>query len=475
MFGSEVLRVIEDIREVSSTKSKTAKLKKAKELPLLKETLYYALSKRKKFYIKDLSGLEIDSHNENPTKELIDVFPLLDLLSTGEYRGQKGKDMINELAKELDSDSNILLKRILLKDLRFSMGTTLINGVFSELIEKTPYMGCVPFSKKHTEKLFDTSEAVVSEVKMDGQYINAIVTYEGIKFESRQGEENFFPNAKFVEELNVIRENHEDYEFVLNGELTLDGESNRHVANGIVRSLVDYYSKLETRTEKENETKLKKFIKEKGAKPEDFLDRLVFTIWDIIKYEEYINKSSLTTRVKRLEMLTRLVFSTDNTRLKLIEFKAVSNIDEAMEHYFEIVRSGGEGTVLKDRDGIWKNGKPTWQIKVKTEMTFDLEIIGFNYGTNKNEGIISSLQVRSSDGLLNTQPTGMPESLMADLTESPDSYLGKIVEVKCNGISQNSKGEYSVAHPVVLHIREDKSEANSLDECIEISNSVING
>ena len=50
--------------------------------------------------------------------------------------------------------------------------------------------------------------------------------------------------------------------------------------------------------------------------------------------------------------------------------------------------------------------------------------------------------------------------------------MGKILEIKCSGISQDSEGNYSVLHPVYKNIRDDKTEANSLEECIEIDKSV---
>ena len=46
-----------------------------------------------------------------------------------------------------------------------------------------------------------------------------------------------------------------------------------------------------------------------------------------------------------------------------------------------------------------------------------------------------------------------------------------IVEVKCSGISQDNKGNYSVLHPVFKILRTDKTIANTLAECIEINKS----
>jgi DNA ligase-1 len=138
------------------------------------------------------------------------------------------------------------------------------------------------------------------------------------------------------------------------------------------------------------------------------------------------------------------------------------------------VNRDGEGTVVKSMDGVWADTKPSYQIKVKKEINLDLKVVGFNYGTKgtKNEFLISSLNVESEDGLLKTKPQGIDEDDMDYITENQDKLMGRIVEIKCSGLSQNSKGEYSTLHPVFKHFRDDKILANYLAECIEINKSV---
>jgi DNA ligase-1 len=152
--------------------------------------------------------------------------------------------------------------------------------------------------------------------------------------------------------------------------------------------------------------------------------------------------------------------------------KPVSTYEEAVAHFNEILSQGGEGTILNDIYVTWKNGKPNWQVKMKLEMDIDLKITGFNYGTGKNAKLISSLNAESSDGKVITSPTGIDEDTMKLITENQDNFSGKIVEVKCSGLSKDSKGQYSLLHPVFKTIRTDKAEANSLEEIIAIENMI---
>ena len=62
---------------------------------------------------------------------------------------------------------------------------------------------------------------------------------------------------------------------------------------------------------------------------------------------------------------------------------------------------------------------------------------------------------------------------MVEITENQEKLLGTIIEVKCSGLSFDSSGAYSLLYPAFKHFRDDKLEANSLDECIEIQNAAI--
>ena len=110
-------------------------------------------------------------------------------------------------------------------------------------------------------------------------------------------------------------------------------------------------------------------------------------------------------------------------------------------------------------------------------MTVDLEITGFNYGTKgtKNEHLISSVDVKSSDGIINTSPAGINEKDMAFLTENQESLVGSILEVKCSGLSSNSKGEYALLHPVYEGLRTDEKTIADSFEQIQANEDMLKG
>ena len=52
---------------------------------------------------------------------------------------------------------------------------------------------------------------------------------------------------------------------------------------------------------------------------------------------------------------------------------------------------------------------------------------------------------------------------MIYITENQPELMGKIVKVKCNGLSNDKDGNYSLLYPAFMEIRDDKTEADSLE------------
>jgi len=454
--------IFDEIAAEGGTNAKVDILRKYSDNELLKKVLYMANSKRVKFYIKRIPEY---THNGGDN-ELIHVFTLLEALSS---RRLTGNDAVRQLTNSLSflkPDDAYVLERIIEKDCKIGLGTTYMNKVFKGLIEDTPYMGAVSFDEKKARKVFEKGGKGISQIKMDGRYCNAIVRNGEVEMESRQGEPTILTGAKFLEELTSFED------CVLNGELTMDGVS-RYESNGIIASLIDICSKRDSRTDKENEKKLANFEDKHGSFT-GALEKIRYTVWDRLTVDEYFNKASKLKYAERLAYLERLIEGVKPSSVKMIESTIVHSYAQAMTHFQEVLAAGEEGTILKAWDGEWKDGKPTWQIKMKLEMDVDLRITGFNYGGKgtKNEFLISSFNAESSDGLVKTKPQGLKEDMMKYVTENQDKLLGTILQCKSCGLSSDSSGNYSMLHPAFVMLRDDKDTCDSLESIKEIENMV---
>lgn len=461
----KIKEIFDEIAAEGGTNAKVAILTKYVDNELLKRVLYLANSKRVRFYIKQLP--EYTPILEYPEGiDFIGQLGRLDGLSLRVTTGSDATFLLKDILSHMTVDDAYIVERIIDKDCKIGLGTTYINKVFKGLIEDTPYMGAVSFDEKKARKVFEKGAKGISQIKMDGRYCNAIIRNGEVEMESRQGEPTILTGAKFLNELTSFED------CVLNGELTMDGVS-RYESNGIIASLIDICSKRDSRTDKENDKKITNFEDKHGSFT-GALERIRYTVWDRLTVDEYFNKASKLKYAERLAYLERLIENANPSSVKMIESTIVHNYAQAMTHFQEVLAAGEEGTILKAWDGEWKDGKPTWQIKMKLEMDVDLRITGFNYGGKgtKNEFLISSFNAESSDGLVKTKPQGLKEDMMKYVTENQDKLLGSILQCKSCGLSSDSNGNYSMLHPAFVMLRDDKDTCDSLESIKEIENMV---
>jgi len=455
-----IKQIFDEIAAESGNNAKIEILRKYSDNELLKKVLYMANSKRVKFYLKRVPEYT-DARNKISLSEALGE---LELISNRELTGNSAVNHLIDLLSLSEPDDAYIIERIIEKDCKIGMGTTFMNKVFKGLIEDTPYMGAVSFDEKKARKIFEKGGKGISQIKMDGRYCNAVIRSGEVEMESRQGEPTILTGAKFLDELSSFED------CVLNGELTMI-DTPRYESNGIIASLIDILGKKESRTEKENEKKLKAFTDKHGSL-EEALDKIRYTVWDRLTVDEYFNKSSKLKYVERLAYLEKMIYKSKPSHVNIVESVIVHNYAQAMTHFQEVLSAGEEGTILKSWNGEWKDGKPTWQIKMKLEMDVDLRIVGFNYGTKgtKNENVISSLNCESSDGLVKTRPQGFTEELMQYVTENQENLLGTVIQCKCNGLSNDIDGNYSLLYPSFAGFRDDKDTCDSLESIKEIEN-----
>lgn len=450
-----IKQIFDEIAAESSTNRKVEILSKYKDNELLKEVLYKACSKRVKFYIKQIP--EYTSMGQPYSLEQAIV--KIEDFSTRALTGNAAIGYLQKLLMGLPKDDAYVLERIIEKDCRINMGRHLINKVWPNLIEITPYQGCKPYSPKLVQKLFENDKSAIIQTKMDGRYSASIIRSGDVELESRQGEVTYLEGAKFSEELKRFDD------CVLNGEFTIPGIS-RYISNGIVASLVSIGNKL---LNKEDASKDIAKLKEKhGYEYQEALDAIQYTCWDLITVEEYFNAYSKTPYEERLENLKNAILKANSTNVKVVDGCKINSFDKAMAKFQELLNSGEEGAVVKAADGEWIDGKHNHQIKMKLEMDVDLKIIGFNYGTGKNSNVISSINATSSDGLVNTRPTGIDEKTMKYITENQDKLMNTILEVECSGLSRDGNGNYALLHPRFKKLRDDKDTCDSLESIKQI-------
>lgn len=152
-----------------------------------------------------------------------------------------------------------------------------------------------------------------------------------------------------------------------------------------------------------------------------------------------------------------------------VEYKMVYSLEQAAQHFQEMLSQGQEGTVLKNPKGMWKDGTSKDCVKYKVEAELDMKVVGVLEGTGKYKGMLGALQLESSCGKVKTDcGTGFSDKQRKEMFDSPP----KIVAIKANDlVDSKSKDSYSLFLPVFLEERFDKSEADSFERIKAIFDS----
>jgi hypothetical protein len=471
-----IFDILTEINSDNGRIYKTDTVKKYAHNALFKRVLDMAYNPNYVYYIKDID-IVLTNPDANAFTNGLDV---LVEMSARTITGSAAKAKLQECVAGMTPHEAIVFRHVIDRDLKCGFGSNTINDAIPNFIPETPYMGASSFSEKKARKLFEKGAWCYADLKMDGRYVNTIIHPDGlVEMVSRQGKRAKIDNPILIEEARRFGEEFNTSYLgggkgiVLNGEMIIPSMP-RYQSNGIISSLV---SIAEKEADGEDVTKEKaKFLKKEGISYDGASSMIDIVIWDYVPLDIYKADDVFeNVRANRFNALTRMVENTAPDRIRIVDTTQVKTYEEARNVFQAAINRGEEGIILKASGSFWKSGKGTQQIKMKLEFTCDLEVIGFNEGKEgtKYIGSLGSFQVKSCDSLLFTDPAGIGDKERAVIWNDRANYLGKIIQVKCNGLSHDSDGNYSLLHPVYNHVRTDKSKADSLDEIKNIQAMIV--
>lgn len=438
---SKTYEIIESIAAVGSTKAKQAIMEANKDNEVLKNCFLYAENPRFNFFVK-VKPEDYANLPEGSAEIQIETFKELYKLINREITGHAARDFVSKLMSELTFLDRSILCRIINRDLRCNAGTSLSNKVWPGLIPETPYMRCNnKFKDTHTFE-----EGAYSQLKADGAFAAVDHIPGGIvSIYSRSG--SVYPQGalgplleqQVLERFKEDTQSHGELVVIENGKLLT-----REKGNGILNSLL------------------------KGGKLEEN-QTVAFDVWDQIPLIEAVPKGRYKVGYKDrynalVKQLEPYMFLSSPHAVRLIETRIVYSMDEAIAHYREKRAEGLEGTVVKFPDGEWKDTTSNDQVKMKDAVDIELEVTGFTEGSGKRAGTFGAMCCESSDGLLKVNISGFSDKLLEEINADREGWIGGIVTVRANAITEPSKTNknYSLFLPRFIERRLDKTVADSL-------------
>lgn len=446
-----IYEILSTLADTSKTNAKIQILQDNKDNKELSLVFERALNPTVKYYIKKIPAYTKDSE----TLTLAQGIQALSQLSERKLTGNAGIEHLQWILSRVSTDDASIIERIIKGDLRCGVNTATVNKIWKNLIPEFPYMRCSSLSSSKI-KTWDYSNGIISQLKADGRFNNGNKSTDGeIELLSRSG--IALPNEKFtgvVESMTKYFDNdtqtHGEFLVMRDGKI-LD----REISNGIMTSV---------------------------SKGGDFGpgEEAVYLVWDQIPLSDSKPGNKYLVKYKdRLENLKRQCakIPDDHKYIQIIETKIVYSIDEAIDHFEEMLRLGLEGTVLKHPDAIWEDTTSKFQVKLKLEVDdIDLEIVGFNDGNGKNKDLFGSILCRSGDGLLEVNYSGFKDNARKEIFENREQLIGTILTGKSNSIMKPKKegGLYSLFLPRFKELRNDKLKADTLEEIQAKFESAIN-
>ena len=430
------MSVLQILTQLSSTNSSIEKLEilnQNKDNLELKEVFRLAYNTQVRFWIKKRP--EILAIKETYI-ELSDALGLLiDIVSLRKLTGNASIEYVQSLLSKLSSDNQEVLLRVIERDLKCGTGTSLANKVWKKLIPDYPVLLCNKFNAKTESRI---KYPAICQTKMDSSRINfEFDNGKVVSITTRNGQS--LDISPFLD-ITLSNSDH----FILDGELMYSSQGldlDRKTSSGIINKAI------------------------KGTISSEESKGLNLVCWDIIPYDDFIKGECPIKYSDRFFQLEYTICSTVK-RIKIVDSKIVNSKEDALQQYKDNLELGLEGCILKNADAVWSSKRSNDYLKLKNESTADLLVVGYNLGEKGTqfEGMLGSLICTTSDSkLIVNVGSGFKHKLGE--RDDPESYVDKIIEVKYNEvISSKTYKTKSLFLPIYSCIREDKTEANSLEE-----------
>ena len=452
---TKVQSILEKLENTNSQKEKIEILKTMNEVQKRWFSLCY--NSLITFGVKKIPEYTSESNS-------LDTVSIMDILEkefvTREITGNAAIERLRDILSNAEEPE--VIERLIKRDARCSVNSTLLNKVFPNLIPEIPCMLAQPMNEKTLKNI---KFPAFSQLKADGMRCIAFITSNNVRMFSRNGTEiiceplkNTLMTIGSIEE-NLIPDN---VTLMLDGELICYKDNkllDRKTSNGICNKVL------------------------KGTASENELDLIHMQLWDIVKVDSNtFNPLEDRPYEKRLEDLYSILNTNSCSKLEVIPTEVVNSMEEALEHFQKMLSQGLEGTILKNQDAKWSNTRSKDLVKLKEENTIDLLVVDIEEGSGDFEGGLGAIICETSDkklrvrvgtgfsfedrGFVNDLSNGKKVvKQIKSLEEVSKNYLGKIVEVKYNQIIKSKgKDEMSLFLPRLVCVRNDKDTANSIEE-----------
>ena len=206
-----------------------------------------------------------------------------------------------------------------------------------------------------------------------------------------------------------------------------------------------------------------KLMKQAHRKSDAETTGMVYHVFDILPLDALEEGHWNVKQSQRLEWLdsAKSVLPEDGC----VQIMPGMNVDldtaeghDVMRRFAEAsVEQGYEGIMIKELNAPYQCKRSDFWMKWKPTISVDLEIVGFEEGTGRNEGRMGAIICEGVDNdrrIRVNVGSGFSDANRDEYWLSRDDLLGHLVEVQADAVTQNQDGSYSLRFPRFLRFRD---------------------
>lgn len=188
---------------------------------------------------------------------------------------------------------------------------------------------------------------------------------------------------------------------------------------------------------------------------------MVYHVFDGMHFDDWREQVNNFTLADRVELVAELLKQVaPGSPVKQVEGQTVKNQQDLLSFYSKTMEGGYEGIMVKDLKSSYVFKRSDAVLKLKPVTTYEGVVVGSYEGRrgSKREGLWGGFEVVLPNGVVTRLGGGFTDKLKAEIGMSPETWIGKIVEMEgqpdpltTDGLTKDGK----VRFPVFLRVRDE--------------------
>lgn len=154
--------------------------------------------------------------------------------------------------------------------------------------------------------------------------------------------------------------------------------------------------------------------------------------WQAIRYYLFELPNAAGTFTERICAMQAIHQQQNSPYLKVVPQFRVANKAELFAKLSELEQLGAEGLMLHHQDALYKTGRSSDLLKLKTYQDTEAEVIGYRPGRGKYQGMVGALIVRTPEGKEFAIGSGL-----TDVLRQTPPEIGTVITYRYNGYTNN--------------------------------------